>query len=178
MSHQVRAVRLRVEVARVAAVVVQVVVRDLVEEDLRACGFAGTELHLEQVRRELERVKLGEVDYLAVCTKAGLPVAIGGVDYVPHPGAGSLWQLAVQPALQSCGIGTLLIGAVEERIRGRGLQRAEVAVELSNPRARALYERLGYVAYEERLEGWDQENPDGSVMRYETVCAQLRKRLA
>ena len=170
--------RLRVEVVRVAAIVVEVVVRDLVQEDLGACGFAGTELHLEQVRRELERVKSGEVDYLAVCTKAGLPVAIGGVDYMPHPGAGSVWQLAVQPALQSCGIGTLLIGAAEERIRGRGLQRAEIAVELSNPRARALYERLGYVAYDESLEGWDQEDPDGSVRRFETVCTQMRKQLA
>lgn len=152
--------------------------RDLVEEDLGACGFAGTELVLEQVRRELARAKSGEVDYLAVCTKADLPVAIGGVDYLPHPGAGSLWQLAVHPALQSCGIGTLLIEAAEERIRRRGLQRAEIAVELSNPRARALYERLGYVAYEERLEGWDQKQPDGSVTRYETLCAQMRKQLA
>jgi ribosomal protein S18 acetylase RimI-like enzyme len=162
----------------VPAVVLELVVRDLVEDDLEACAFAGTALHLEQVRRQLQRVTKSEVDYLAVCTKAELPVAIGGVDYVPHPGAGALWQLAVHPALQSCGIGTLLIGAAEERIQGRGLRRAEIAVELSNPRARALYERLGYVAYDERLEGWDQPNADGSVTRYETVCAQMRKQLA
>ena len=57
-----------------------------------------------------------------------------------------MWQLAVLPALQSRGLGTLLIRAAEQRIRNRGLRRAELAVEESNPRARALYERLGYAS--------------------------------
>ncbi|MEV6412004.1 GNAT family N-acetyltransferase [Kribbella sp. NPDC051718] len=152
-------------------------VRDLVDADLVDCGFAGSALHLEQVAKELERARRGEVDYLAVCAKADLPLAIGGVDYVPHPDAGSLWQFGVHPALQSCGIGTVLIGAAEQRIKDRGLDRAEIGVELSNPRARKLYERLGYVAYDERLEAWDQQAPDGSIVRYETLCTQLRKQL-
>lgn len=99
-----------------------------------------------QVARELERAAAREVDYLAVCTPVGLPVAIGGVDYQVAAGAGTLWQLGVLPALQSCGLGTVLIRAAEDRIRSRGLRRAELGVEESNPRARALYERLGYVA--------------------------------
>jgi ribosomal protein S18 acetylase RimI-like enzyme len=73
-------------------------------------------------------------------------VALGGVDYTLTPGAGTLWRLAVHGALQSCGIGTLLIEAAEQRIRARGLHRAELGVEECNPRARALYERLGYAA--------------------------------
>jgi ribosomal protein S18 acetylase RimI-like enzyme len=56
-------------------------------------------------------------------------------------------QLAVHRALQSCGIGTILIEASEQRIRARGLHRAELGAEECNPRARALYERLGYIAY-------------------------------
>ena len=59
------------------------------------------------------------MDYLAVCPPSGLPVAIGGVDYVANPDAGTLWQLAVHPALQSCGLGTILIRAAEDRIRAR-----------------------------------------------------------
>ncbi|MEV8377711.1 GNAT family N-acetyltransferase [Kribbella sp. NPDC056861] len=153
-------------------------VRDLTDADLPYCGFAGTKLHLTQVATQLDRARRGETDYLAVCAKPDQPLAIGGVDYAPHPGAGSLWQLAVHPALQSCGIGTVLIKAAEQRIRDRGLDRAEIGVELSNPRAQALYERLGYVAYDERLESWDQQNPDGSITPYETLCAQLRKTLS
>jgi ribosomal protein S18 acetylase RimI-like enzyme len=160
------------------AVVLDLRVRDLAYADLAACGFAGSELHLTQVAKQLDRARQREVDYLAVCTKTDLPVAIGAVDYLPHLGAGSLTQLAVHPALQSCGIGTVLIRAAEQRILARGLDRAELGVELSNPRARALYERLGYVAYDETLESWDQQNPDGSITRYETTCTQMRKELS
>jgi hypothetical protein len=46
-----------------------------------------------------------------------------------------------------------------------------------NPRARALYERLGYVAYDRKPEAWDEEAEDGSVRRYETVCTLMRKEL-
>jgi ribosomal protein S18 acetylase RimI-like enzyme len=158
-------------------VAVELTVRDLTHADLPACGFAGSGLHLAQVAEQLGRARAGEVDYLAVCTKTDLPVAVGGVDYAPHPGAGLLWQLAVHPALQSCGIGTVLVGAAEQRILDRGLGRAELSVELSNPRARALYERLGYVAYDEKLESWDEQAADGSVRRYETTCTQMRKQL-
>jgi len=40
-----------------------------------------------------------------------------------------------------------------------------------------LYERLGYVAYGRRPAAWEEEGPDGSVTRYETVCTLLRKQL-
>jgi hypothetical protein len=47
-----------------------------------------------------------------------------------------------------------------------------------NPRARALYERLGYVAYSPALESWDEEAADGSIFRYETMCTLMRKGLS
>jgi ribosomal protein S18 acetylase RimI-like enzyme len=104
-------------------------------------------------------------------------MAIGGIDYAVTPGAGTLWQLAVHPALHSCGIGTILIRAAEQRIRARGLRRAELGVEEINPRARALYERLGYLAYGRKREAWDEEAADGSVRRYDTVCTLMGKEL-
>ena len=102
---------------------------------------------------------------------------LGGIDYAKIPGAGVLWMLSVHAALQSCGIGTVLIETAERRIRGRGLHRAELGVEENNPRARALYERLGYVAYGSAPEAWDEDGPDGTVVRYETVCTLMRKEL-
>ncbi|WBO61937.1 GNAT family N-acetyltransferase [Streptomyces camelliae] len=160
-----------------ATLVASVRVRDLSPRDLPACAWSGSAAHLRQVERELVRATAGEVDYLAVCTPVDLPVAIGGVDYRAHEGAGTIWQLAVLPALQSCGLGTLLIRAAEQRIAGRGLGRAELAVEEDNPRARALYERLGYVAYGRAPDAWDVEGPDGSIHRYETMCVLMRKDL-
>jgi ribosomal protein S18 acetylase RimI-like enzyme len=160
-----------------ATIVIPVSVRDLLPRDLPACTWSGSATHLRQVERALARATAGEVDYLAVCTPVDLPVAIGGIDYQVSEGAGTLWQLAVSPALQSCGLGTLLIRAAEQRIRNRGLRRAELAVEENNPRARALYERLGYAAYGCRPDAWDEEGPDGSIHRHETVCVLLRKNL-
>jgi ribosomal protein S18 acetylase RimI-like enzyme len=158
-------------------IVLSLTVRDLTAADLPACRWSGGRSHLTSIAAELDRAGRGEAEYLAVCPPSGLPVALGGIDYVKIPGAGLLWQLAVHEVLQSCGIGTILIQAAERRIRARGLHRAELGVEECNPRARALYERLGYVAYGSAPESWDEDAPDGSVVRYETVCTLMRKDL-
>ena len=158
-------------------VVIPLIIRDLTPGDLPSCAWSGSAVHLASIARMLERAQRGEVDYLAACPPSGLPVALGGIDYAENPGAGTLVQLVVHGALQSCGIGTILIQAAEQRIRARGLHRAELGVEECNPRARALYERLGYVAYGREPASWDEEAPDGTITRYETVCTLMRKEL-
>jgi ribosomal protein S18 acetylase RimI-like enzyme len=159
-------------------VVIPLTIRDLTPEDLPSCRWSGSRSHLVSVANELERARRGEVDYLAACPPSGLPVAIGGIDYIENPGAGTLMQLSVHEALQSCGIGTILIEAAEQRILSRGLHRAELGVEESNPRARALYDRLGYVAHGRAPDSWDEQAPDGTIVRYETVCTLMRKELS
>jgi ribosomal protein S18 acetylase RimI-like enzyme len=158
-------------------VVLPLTIRDLTAEDLPSCSWLGSASYLASVAGALERARRGEADYLAVCPPSGLPVALGGVDYATTPGAGRLRQFGVHAALQSCGIGTLLIQAAEQRTRARGLHRAELTVEVGNPRARALYERLGYVAHGRQPASWDIESADGSLTRYETVCTLMRKEL-
>ncbi len=152
-------------------VVIPLTIRDLTPEDLPSCAWSGSAAHLASVARALDRARRGEVDYLAVCPPTGLPVALGGIDDAKTPGAGPLGQLAARGALQSCGISRILIQAAEQRIRARGIQRAELGVEECNPRARALYERLGYLAYGREPGAWDKEAPDGSLTRYETPSA-------
>jgi ribosomal protein S18 acetylase RimI-like enzyme len=162
-------------------VTVPLTIRDLVAEDLPSCTWVGPATYLGAIADALERARSGEADCLAdclaVCPPSGLPVALGGINYARTPGAGRLRHLAVHPALQSCGIGTLLIEAAEQRIRACGLHRAELKVEESNPRARALYERLGYVACGREPASWDTDAPDGTITRYETICTLMRKEL-
>jgi ribosomal protein S18 acetylase RimI-like enzyme len=158
-----------------AEVVLPLTVRDLARDDLPSCAWTG--LPEADFATALDRAGRGEVDYLVVCPPSGLPVAVGGIDYAVSAGAGTLYQLAVHGAVQSCGIGTLLIGAAEQRIRARGRHRAELAVELNNPRAQALYERLGYLAYGSRPQEWDEPADDGPPGRYRTVCTLMRKEL-
>ena len=151
------------------------VARELTLADLPACEWAGDALHVRQLADQVARAAAGEVDYLAVCTPVGLPVALGGVDWTVSPGAGTLWQLGVHPALRSCGIGTFLVRSAEQRIAARGLTRAELGVEEDNPRARALYERLGYRPYGRKPDAWNVVAPDGSVHRHETMCTLMRR---
>ncbi|WP_244210860.1 GNAT family N-acetyltransferase [Amycolatopsis kentuckyensis] len=156
-------------------IVVPLLIRDLTEADLPDCGWSGSRLHLEHVAQELRR---DDADYLVACAaRSGRPVGKGLIDYRQTAGAGTIGQLAVHPVLQSCGIGTALVLAAEDRIRARGLRRAELGVEVDNPRARKLYERLGYVAYGCQPDGWDEEGPDGSIRRRETTCTLMRKPL-
>jgi ribosomal protein S18 acetylase RimI-like enzyme len=160
-----------------AEVVVPLTVRDLTEEDLPACGWYGPPTALAAVAAAIERRRRGEVDYLAVCPPSGLPVAVGGADYGKPPGAATIWQLSVQAELRSCGIGTVLVEALEERIRARGLRWAELGVDDNRSRPRALYERLGYVVSGSEIGSWDEEAADGTTSRYETRITLLRKRL-
>ncbi|MBD0693672.1 GNAT family N-acetyltransferase [Streptomyces sp. CBMA123] len=152
-------------------------VRALTDADLPSCGWSGSAKHVRDLVRQVRRAESGEIDYLAACTPDGHPVALCGIDYASAPGAGILWQLGVHPDLRSRGIGTLLIRAAERRIAARGLGRAELAVEEDNPRARALYERLGYGAFGRAPDSWDVEDADGTLHRHETMCTLMRKPL-
>ena len=149
-------------------------VRNLTVDDLESLGWSGSQTHLASVREQLGRVA-GEVEYLAACLPSGKPVGKAGIDYAEHPAAGTLYQAAVHPLLQSCGIGTLLVRVAEKRIMDRGYTTAELGVEHSNPRARALYEQLGYVAYGDEPYEWDAEDPDGRIVRYRMMCTLMRK---
>jgi ribosomal protein S18 acetylase RimI-like enzyme len=85
--------------------------------------------------------------------------------------------MATVHELQGLGIGTHLISVAESRIRERGLSVAQLDVGDNNPRARALYERLGYRETGRRSASWDVEDADGNVNLYETELAMLRKEL-
>lgn len=68
------------------------------------------------------------------------------------PGQMLLDGLFVSAAARGRGVGTALIGAVMAEAAERGLSEVRLDVTDTNPRARALYTRLGFVAAgEERL---------------------------
>jgi ribosomal protein S18 acetylase RimI-like enzyme len=168
MAHKVVTTRLTIPLT----------IRDLHAEDLSGCAWAGDgAAHLRAIAAALGRVTAGSVDYLAVCGPADLPVGIGGVDFGRRPEVGLLWQLEVHPILRRSGIATALIGALEDRIRARGLGRAELGVEESNQGARRLYERLGYRAFRHEDEEWDAETPDGRIVRYRAHCTVMAREL-
>lgn len=150
---------------------------DLTFDDLDAISWSGSPSHIRSVRAALERARSGEVEYLAVRAPNGFPVAKGGIDYAAHPGAGTLWQLATHPDLQSLGLGARLMSEAERRIRKQGLQWGLLGVEDDNLRARALYQRLGYEPWKREPDSWEYEDEWGNTRIYVTQLTVLRKHL-
>lgn len=149
-------------------------VRDVDPEDLPDLDWSGGPDHVTALATALARREAGETDLLAVHLPNGHSIAVGAVDYSKHQGAGELWMLSVRGgSWQSLGVGTILINALEGRIRDRGLLRATIGVEHDNPRAAALYRRLGYRENGMTLDGWGI----GDGRSYATVCYTMIKSL-
>lgn len=147
---------------------------DLRSDDLETIDWSAP-LHLAHVAEALKRVPSGEVEYLAVRAPVGQPVAMGGIDFAARRDAGTLWQLLTHPELRGLGLGSRLVIEAEARIARRGCRYAGLGVEDNNPRARTLYERLGYVPFGRETASWLQEGPTGRPELYETEVTLLRK---
>jgi ribosomal protein S18 acetylase RimI-like enzyme len=84
----------------------------------------------------------GEDTEIVVLVVAGSVLAIGAVDHAITPGRGALYGLVVDPDHRGRGWGTALVGELERRAGARG--DTEVYLEVEDPRAERLYERLGF----------------------------------
>jgi len=136
-----------------ARVTLDVAIREMIRDDL--AGFHewyGYDRD-ESFRRSFERHKAGEIVYLVAHIR-GRPVGHLGVDLVRVRDAAHLWQFGVLPALQSHGIGSAMVAYAERAAVEHGFGIAEIGAEIDNPRARALYERLGYTLIDERDGEW------------------------
>jgi ribosomal protein S18 acetylase RimI-like enzyme len=155
----------------------QLAVSDLRDDDLAGLAWSGNPAHLRSVAAALQRAAQGLEDYLVVRAPGGQPVAKMRVDYTSGGDTGVFSQLATMGPLQGLGIATMQIGAGEQRARARGLAFAARGVEDNNPRARCLYERLGYQAAGRQHASWEYEDDDGVLRLYQTTLTIMRKRL-
>ncbi|GAA2095189.1 hypothetical protein GCM10009801_63780 [Streptomyces albiaxialis] len=86
--------------------------------------------------------------------------------------------LGVWPeTLRSLGIGTGLIHEAERLAAARGCARIGLGVERNNPRARALYRRLGYYDTTPYLDCWSYEDGAGVTHRVADACTFMVKNL-
>ena len=95
------------------------------------------------------------------------------------PGVPRLDHLEVPGPFQGRGIGTALIGAAEGTARQLGHERIALGVGLDNPKARRLYERLGYADWGHGtvVGTWVEYPDDGPPVTLSEVCDMLVKRL-
>lgn len=90
-----------------------------------------------------------------------------------------LEDLFVCPDYRSSGIGTRLLECAEHAAAKRGDTRIGLGVSVDNPRARSLYERLGYIdtGLDEYEAGGVYIERDGSERTWSEVCVYLTKPL-
>lgn len=123
----------------------RVVVRRCTEADVSALEAAEPP-GSGYARGAFARQEAGVVDVL-VALVDGVPL---GSAELTHDLPPELKNLGVEPVARGRGIGTALIGAAESLVAGRcgvagvGERALVVGVGVENPRAAALYERLGY----------------------------------
>ncbi len=156
-----------------ATLSVPVIVRDLEPDDLADLEWSGGPEHIRALSDALQLTYDGRAELVVIVAQNGQTVAAGAVDYRKHADAGTLWMLSVHECWRSLGLGTMLIHALESRIRRRGLAAATLNVEHDNPRAAALYRRLGYQQTGTELDSW----PIGGDRTYVTVSMTLLRQL-
>lgn len=148
-------------------------VRQLTAEDLPELDWSGGPEHLRAVADLVSLCWAEEASSLVVALPNGRLVAHGAVDFRAAGDCAELWMLSVHPLLQSLGLGTLLVRALEAQASQRGRVTARLSVEHDNPDARRLYQRLGYAECGSRLEWWPVAGGD----TYVTVCTVLERPL-
>jgi ring-1,2-phenylacetyl-CoA epoxidase subunit PaaD len=155
-------------------------IRECRESDLARFGELGSPRHIQHCRSDFERMQRGEALILVAVDEQDAPMGKLHVDFVRRAAeqAATIGAAAVAPSLQGRGIGTALMDAAETVIRERGLVFAELGVEDLNPRARRLYERLGYRPIGEETFSYEVGSPESPPTLISSPGTRLRKRLA
>jgi GNAT superfamily N-acetyltransferase len=121
-------------------------IRQCTRQDLPQLEWFGlyTE-HRQLIQEAFRRQQNGEVNML-LAVLDGFPVGQAWLDLSARvaDSVGVIWAVRVFPLLRSHGIGTRLMIAAEQLLSERGYRWSELTVDQQEPRARRLYERLGY----------------------------------
>ncbi len=101
--------------------------------------------HRQLIEEAFRRQQTGEVMML-VADLDDFPVGQAWLDLSAREtdSVGVIWALRVFPLLRNHGIGSRLMIAAEQLLFERGYRWSELTVDQQEPRARRLYERLGY----------------------------------
>jgi GNAT superfamily N-acetyltransferase len=88
----------------------------------------------------------------------------------------SVWP----PTWRSSGIGRALVHAAEAVVKARGFEQVGMGVEVTNERARRLYERLGYRDWGSGVyhDQWAEAAEDGTEVFHVDPCTYLVKKLS
>ncbi|MFI6372976.1 GNAT family N-acetyltransferase [Streptomyces sp. NPDC050546] len=129
-------------------------------------SMAATSFHARRFQRQERGQSTYLVAWLDERPVGHTELRWGGCDdaavRAARPGCPEINALTVWPeTLRSRGIGSALIRAAEELARERGRTAVGLGVADDNPRAAALYARLGYLPLAAYVGRWSYEDHDG-----------------
>ena len=127
---------------------------------IEGCAIAAYTMYVERIGREPAPMI---ANFAASIEKGHLHVAqedgqvVGFVVFYPERDHVHLENVAVTPGFQSLGIGTRLIGFVEQQAQQDGYTRIELYTNAKMTENLEFYPRLGYQQFDRRVEdGFDR----------------------
>ena len=156
-------------------------IRPLQQGDVRHLEWHGGADLRSFYEWQWDRHREGESEVL-VAIFNGLPVGQVALHWdgkPAHPGVPDIQSLRVMPLFRGLGLGSKLIEACEMEASRRTCGKIGLAVGLDNPKARKLYERLGYIADGPTyIDRWDYVNAQGEMVVVEEHVVDLIKDLS
>lgn len=148
---------------------IEVVFRDAQPVDLDDLAWSGGAAHRAVLAETLRAAWDGDAVLLVGELPSQRLIAHGALDL--RGDDPKIWLLAVHEAWRSLGVGSALLAELEHRARAAGCERVWLTVEEDNPRARLLYESLGYQLTGGAVETWPLD--DGT--HYAAACHTMSK---
>jgi ribosomal protein S18 acetylase RimI-like enzyme len=163
----------------------KVIIRPIRESEVPALEWDGAYIRYRKVFQQTyedtvrgQRVMLVAVQAAQIVGQVFIQLSSTERRYADGYSRGYLYSLRVKSDWQAQGIGTRLVKAAETTLRARGFTTAVIAAGKDNPRARQLYERLGYRAFAEDPGVWYFQDVNGMQQSVSEPCWVMQKHLS
>jgi ribosomal protein S18 acetylase RimI-like enzyme len=163
----------------------KVVIRPIRETELPALEWEGAYMRFRKVFQQTyddvvrgQRIMLVALIEAKIVGQVFIQLSSTERRYADGYSRGYLYSLRVRPEWQVRGIGTRLVKAAEASLRARGFTTAVIAAGKENPRARQLYERLGYRTFADDPGVWYFQDVNGAQQSVNEPCWVMQKTLA
>jgi ribosomal protein S18 acetylase RimI-like enzyme len=145
--------------------------------DLDALEWFGSFRGHRRIIQDAYHRQLRDENWMLVADVRGFPVGQLWVDMARKRDVGLLWAFRIMPPFMGLGIGSALMMAAEQMLRGRAVPEAEIGVEARNAGALRLYLRAGFhIIGQEENSFETQDGPEPpQTHRFDVLV--LRKRL-
>jgi ribosomal protein S18 acetylase RimI-like enzyme len=155
------------------------------QDDLPKLEWYGQYAHFRRVFRRAYKDQLSGKRLMLIADCGSFPIGQVFINITADPTIDSqnrrrayFYSLRVMEMFRGKGIGSRLLNEAESRAVTYGYQWAAIAAAKDNPRARQLYERIGYHVFMEDNGSWSYIDHEGRTRHVYEPCWVLEKQIA